>query len=280
MNDDTKIEGFDTLVLSGNSSRSIVTLGAIQYAYDNYLLKHIKYYIGTSSGAIICYLLIIGYTPIEIIVYICTHQLMEKMQHFNIVAMIQGRGASSFNNLQEQLEKMTIDKLGYLPTLEDLKTNYDKTLMCITHNLTKNTTEYLSYKTHPRIPCITALHMSANLPLIFEKYKYGNDMYVDGGISNNFGINIADKMGNKILGLLLDNTNEVNIDDMNTIEFIYNLMFIPIQQSIKHKISKISNNCKIIYLTCNEQVFFHFNINSKNKLEMFSSGYKQMQDKM
>ena len=112
---------YDTLVLSGESSRAFVTLGAIQYAFDNYLLKDLVNYVGTSSGSIICYLLAIGYTPVEIIVYICTNQLMEKMQHFNIVAMIQGRGATSFSSIQEQLEKMSIAKIGYLPTLNDLK---------------------------------------------------------------------------------------------------------------------------------------------------------------
>ena len=73
---------YDTLVLSGGSSKGIMTLGALQYLYDNFLLKNIKNYIGTSAGAMICYLLAIGYTPVEIIVYICKHQLLEKMQHF------------------------------------------------------------------------------------------------------------------------------------------------------------------------------------------------------
>ena len=78
-----QILDYDTLVISGGSSTGIVTLGSLQYAYDNYFLSKVENYIGTSSGAIICYLLIIGYTPIEIIVYICSHQLMEKIQHFN-----------------------------------------------------------------------------------------------------------------------------------------------------------------------------------------------------
>ena len=55
---------YDTLVLAGASSKCIVTLGAIQYAYDNFLLKNLQTYIGTSSGAMICYLLAIGYTPV------------------------------------------------------------------------------------------------------------------------------------------------------------------------------------------------------------------------
>ena len=148
---------FDTIVIAGGSSKGILTLGALQYAYDNFILKKINTYIGTSSGSIICFLLLIGYTPIEIIVYLCTHQLLEKLQHFNIVAMLNGNGALSFSNIYEQLEKMTIDKLGYLPTFEDIYNNFKKKIICVTYNITDDKTEYISYETYPQLPCLIAL---------------------------------------------------------------------------------------------------------------------------
>jgi predicted acylesterase/phospholipase RssA len=248
------------------------------------LLKDLVNYVGTSSGSIICYLLAIGYTPIEIIVYICTNQLMEKMQHFNIVAMIQGRGATSFSNIQEQLEKMTISKIGYLPTLNDLKEKMNKILVCVTHNLTENRTEYLSWETYPHLPCITALHMSSNLPLIFENYRYGNSLYVDGGISDNFAIDIGEKMGEKILGIVLNSecASFSNDTEVNTLEFIYKLIYVPVIQAINHKIrlTSASNKCKIVNIknvTANLK-FFEFNVVSSTKLNMFSNGYEQMKE--
>ena len=71
-----QIADYDTLVLSGGSSKGILTLGALQYCYDNFLLNKIETYVGTSSGAIISFLLIIGYSPIEIMVYICCNGLL------------------------------------------------------------------------------------------------------------------------------------------------------------------------------------------------------------
>lgn len=274
---------YDTLVLSGASTKGILTLGAIQYVYDNFLLKDTKTFIGTSSGSMICYLLAIGYTPIEIMVYICTNQLMEKMKHFDMVAMIQGRGASSFTMIHEQLEKMTISKIGYLPTLGDIKENFGKTLICVTHNLTEDKTEYLSYETYPNLPCITALRMSSNLPLIFETYKYGNSLYVDGGISDNFAIDVAEKYGEKILGIVLGSENERNTNDLivaDKLEFIYKLMFTPIHQYISHKIKNSSKKCKVVRIKHNKLKFFHFDVSSSTKLDMFSNGYEQMREKM
>ena len=260
---------FDTLVLSGGSTKGIIILGALQYLADNFYLSEVKNFIGTSSGAIICFLLSIGYSPIEIMVYICTHQLLEKIQHFNIVAMINGCGASSFSNIYEQLEKMTIEKIGYIPTFADLKNKY---------NVTENKTEYLSCENNPDLPCLIALRMSSNLPLVFENFKYGSNFYVDGGVSDNFAIDLGDKIGKKILGLYIDaeDKNFKKENDINIIEYIYRLMFIPISQSTMFKINNVSNKCKIVKLQNNKTTFFNFNINSVEKLNLFSSGYQEI----
>jgi NTE family protein len=273
---------FDTLVLSGESSKGIITLGALQYVYDFFLLDEITNYIGTSSGAIVCYLLIIGYSPIDIIVYICTNQLMEKLRHFNIVAMMNNLGASSFTSIYEQLEKMTIDKIGYLPTFTDIKNKYKKNLVCVTYNYTSNSVEYLSYDSTPSMPCLIALRMSANLPLIFEPYKYNRSCYLDGGIVDNFAIEVAQEKGSKILGIYIDKEVFIQNDeeDFNIIEYVYKLMFIPIAQRIKNKIDSTSYypNIKIIKLidqNTRKKSYFDMNFNSVEKLDMFSVGYQQ-----
>ena len=272
---------YDTLVLSGGSTKGIIILGSLQYLYDNFYLQEIKNYIGTSSGSIICFLLAIGYTPIEIMVYICTHQLLERIQHFNVVAMINGGGASSFISIYEQLEKMTIEKIGYIPTFQDLKTKFNANLTCITYNLTENKTEYLSVDNYPNLPCLIAIRMSSNLPLIFENFKYGKNLYVDGGISENFGIDIGDKIGERVLGIYLNSEGKhFNTEnDINIIEYIYKLMFIPISQSTELKIKNASMKCKIIKLSSNSNTtFFDFKINSIEKLNLFSSGYQETKE--
>lgn len=272
---------FDTIVLSGGSSKGIMILGALQYAYDNFLMNKINKYIGTSVGSIICFLLLIGYTPIEIMVYLCTHEILEKLQHFNIVAMINGNGALSYSSIYEQLEKMTIDKIGYLPTFKDIKEKYEKELICVTYNLTDNKTEYLSYENNPNLPCLIGIKMSSNLPLIFEKFKYNNNFYIDGGISDDFAIDIGDKMGNKILGIVITiDNNSFSSEGETILEYIYKLIFIPIAQSMESKINNVSNNCKIIKLSYNKLKFFNFNVNSKEKLDIFSIGYESMKEQI
>jgi predicted acylesterase/phospholipase RssA len=256
-----------------------MTLGALQYAYDNALLNKVHNYVGTSAGAIVCFLLIIGYTPVEIIAYICTNQILEKMKHLDIVAMMRGNGAMSFSHIYEQLEKMTIEKIGFLPTFENINSRFGKHLACVTYNLTNNATEYVSVDTHPNLPCIIALKMSANLPLIFEPFKYRDMLYIDGGISNNFAIDYGDRMGKKTLGIMIDDTigNKINnfySTDTSILEYIYRLIFIPIMNEISIRVAGVSPNCDVIRLNGKHKMkFFTFNISTKVKLNIFSSGY-------
>ena len=280
-NKHTPVSNYNTLVISGGSVKGFAILGALQYAYDNSWLKNVTTYIGTSVGSMICYLLCIGYTPIEIMVYLCTHQMLDKIQNFDLVSLLQGRGASSFNYLGEHLEKMTISKIGYLPTMLDLYEKMGKSLICSTHNLTESRTEYLKYQTHPRLPCITALHMSSNIPLIFERYKYGTCLYVDGGISDNFPIQLVDKPENKVLGILLSENKVLPVEGAETtngIEYLFYILRTAIRQSFEYKMAHLTNACEIVSIPVTHRPFefFKFDLPSSSKLDLFSQGYEHM----
>jgi predicted acylesterase/phospholipase RssA len=268
---------FDTLVLPGGSVKGIFILGALQYCYDNFLLTDVQNYIGTSSGAMSSFLLAIGYTPVEIITQICTSQIIERMQHFDIFAMINNLGATSFTNISEYLEKLTIDKIGYLPTFHDIKHKFNKNLVFVTYNLSKGEAEYLSYETHPTLPCLVAIRMTSNLPLIFENYKYGNNYYIDGGIVDNFSVDVAQKIGNRVLGININFEKVTFSTSDNVLDYIYKLIYIPIKQQQRIKLDNICRKkCKLVGLSDKtNRTMFNFNLSSVEKLDMFSNGYRQ-----
>ncbi len=276
------IINYDTLVLSGASTKAFIMLGALQKLYDDGKHKEITTFIGTSAGAMINYLLIIGYTPIEIFLYICTQQLLDKIPQFNLFAILQGKSASSFISIQEILERMTIDKIGYLPTISDIKQNFKKNFICVTYNLTENCTEYISEQTHPKIPCITALRMTSNLPFIFEQFKYGHSFYIDGGISEHFPILLGEQSGNKVLGLVIFTTKykEIKTDaETDMLEYLYKLICIPCDQSSRYKIKQTNpEKCTIIEVEPSDHKMFHFHLKSKEQMELFSMGYQQLKN--
>lgn len=272
-------EKYDTVVLSGGGINGIFLLGGVQCIIDNNLCENVDKYVGTSVGAIIGYLLAIGYTPIEIMVSLYTNHWLEKLQSFNLVSMINGNGATSFTNLHDALEKMTLQKIGRFLTLGKLKEEYGKTLICVSYNMTVCVTEYIGPDNYPDLPCLTALRMSSNLPLIFDRFKYMDNYYIDGGISDNFPILKGDEIGLKVLGICV-NINDQNLQDEpedGIITYFLRLLQIPMSQSIKYKNTLVGEKCKIISIdTGKMRNIIDFNIKSKLRLDMFSQGYEQV----
>ena len=108
-------------------------------------------FFGTSSGGITSFFLIIGYTPVELLSYLCVHKILDgRLSHFNMMAVLQGYGAASWSKFQEILEKMTIDKIGYLPTLKALRDNFKKDLTV--------TTTHLQLKHFTYLPTLTLIY--------------------------------------------------------------------------------------------------------------------------
>ena len=268
---------YDTLVLPGGGMKGFSLLGSLQCCIDNNILKDVKNFLGTSIGCIICYCLCIGYSPVEIVTYLHLNKCLEKSQHFNVVDMINSRGAVTYNHIQECLEKMTLEKIGKFITLGKLKEEFGKSLYCVTYNMSTCSTEYISPENHPDMPCLTALRMSCNLPLIFDRFKYMDSYYIDGGVSDNFPVLKAIEVGEKILALELKINEKSFKDEPSEGIFSYILKIFQIfsVNSVSTKYSNIDTKVTMIPLGNNDfSNAFDFGINSKIRLDMFSKGYE------
>ena len=274
-------DNFDTLVIPGGGIKGIYILGGLHALEEKKMLSNIKNYLGTSVGSIICYLLSIGYSPIEILINIYKHRILEKLKGFSILQMSDGNGAINFNIIHEFLEKITIEKIGCLVTLGKLKEMFGVSLTCVTYNMTSCCTEYLNSENFPDLPCITAIRMSSNIPLIFGRFTYMNNFYIDGGMTENFPIFKAQEIGTKILVINLE-LPEKSIQDNPSdgmLTYIIRLLQIPIIHLTKEKMKNIGENCKILTIKTGEiKSFLDFNLKSQGRLDMFSDGYSQIKN--
>lgn len=275
------MDTYDTLVLSGGSIKGFCLLGAVQASLDSGQLKPTTF-VGTSAGSMVGYLLAIGYTPIEIVVALASNHWLEKLQHFNLVAMINGNGSTSFTGLHEGLEKLTINKIGKFITLGKLKEEFGKTLICVTYNMTTCRTEYLGPDNYPDLPCLTAIRMSSNIPLVFDRFKYLDNYYIDGGISDNFPILKGQELGSKVLGLYLEfpeRSMQDNPED-GMMAYFMRLLQVPIFQATQYKITQVDlGKCTIIPIKTGDlKNPIDFDAKSKVRLDMFSIGYNSVKD--
>lgn len=261
---------YNTLVISAGTINTIYSLGSIQYCYDMKLLEQVTHYIGTSSGAIIAYLLAIGYTPLELIAYICTHNVFDTIQSLNIMSIMNKQGILHFYEFQQHLEHLTIKKIGFLPTLKDLHIRFHKKLIISTYNYTKGEIEYMSIENYPDLPCTVALHMACSLPILFDPFKYMDQYYIDASISESFALRaIPEENREHTLGIMIDHEVNTDYESSNIMEYIQNLFTIPLKQ-----LEPNTDEYDVIHIKSLDKSDSHIFLTTKEKLDKFSIGYE------
>jgi predicted acylesterase/phospholipase RssA len=266
---------YDTMVLSGGAIRGFGLLGAIQFLQDKNKLVGIHKFIGTSIGAIISYLMCIGYTPTEIMVSMSQKGFFEKISNIDVMNVMNRMGAVSFSILQEQLEKMTVLKIKKYITLSELHSRFGKELVCCTYNKTMHTPEYISYRTHPDMSCLTALHMSANFPFLFDDFLYEDCCYIDGGIADNFPISQVTTDDTAVCIRIISSQGPDH-EDKNVVSDIYSTILIPIhriEQLGIERIQQTHENIDIIDVQLPSDSAVLLNATTTEKFDMFSNGY-------
>jgi NTE family protein len=101
--------------------------------------------------------------------------------------------------LKKWIETLIYDYTHYEDfTFEDLKelstTNEAKELYLIGANLSTGYSEIFSYETTPNMKVVDAVRISMSLPFFFSsvKHKITGDIYVDGGLFDNYPIDLFD----------------------------------------------------------------------------------------
>ena len=274
----------NAIVLGGGAIRGIALLGALQYLFDQppetYPLA-IRKYVGTSIGAVIGYLMCIGYTPTELMIFLCQHDVFSALNHFNVVHIVEGHCATTFTIVQDLLEKLTIKKMGHFVTLRQLYEETGYELICATYNYTHDRVEYLSKDTIPEIPCITALRMSVNLPFLFEPFHYNGSVYLDGGILDNFPIAALHATDHAIAFRLLF-TRPMEPHDMSFVSHLLEIMTIPSRHLEDFRLSnEKKSTCPhvhIIPIAFTDSNFLRFSLSTAETFDLFSLGYTTVRD--
>lgn len=284
---------YNKLVLSGGGIKGILQLGSIYYLIENeYLIpSQIKSYYGTSIGAVISFFLIIEYDPITLLQYLLSNKILIGGE-INLVDIL-SNGLYNWDILGHHIAKLTNEKLNFIPTLSQLYEMFPVNFVCSTYNYSKRKLEYISHKSHPQLSILKALQMTTSLPFLFSKCKYENDIYIDGGIADNFMVEYCvneekneqkneGKSEKNIIGIQIqDSLNEfVSTNKIkNVINNIYQLYSIPLMLLQEHKINSVKDDAFIISLSSDLKLV-DFNINAKNILQYFCNGYTQTKSQM
>ena len=258
---------YEGLVISSGAIKGFLILGFLDYIHTD--ISAVKYYCGCSVGSYICMLLSIGYTPLEIIVYLCTNDISQLFKDLNPLMLKDFYGMVDVNLMLDYMEEMIKYKIGYVPTFKTLYDNYDKILICPAYNITDNKKEYLSIETYPDMPISRACILSSNIPFLFSKVEYNGKCYIDGASFDAFPLNkLSDYTNNcKILGITFDLKKKENIDSFTS--YVKTIL-----SCLTEKTYNLRDNITVRTLNFNYEAL-EFNIDTKTKIKMYIDGYNQ-----
>lgn len=274
---------FDVVCLSGGGTKAIGHLGVLHYYHERGQLdlERVKDFPGTSAGSIINLLLIVGYTPIEILkeVYeINNFFASDTRGPLNVWELFSNYGILSLDPPMRIVEDMVVKKLGKIPTLSELKTMTGKRLISPAVNISKKPKPALVYITpesHPNMKCTDVPKLSSKLPLIFQRVQYNGEYYEDGGLGDNFPIEAVDIKGKNVLGVVVTGSDMGNSDAFPFINYLYRIIMFPINTNTHLRSRNLPSNVKLVSMDFDDVPVIEMNMEHGRKMGMFMRGYKE-----
>jgi len=271
---------YEQLCISGGGIKGFQILGSLCYIEEHFDISKIKVLIGTSVGAIIIYLISIGYKPLEILT------LSAKYKGWNNIGRVPDflkftneGGAFSYSSIREFIEKLTIEKIGKFPTMSSLEKEFGKKLIVTTYNVTKKKIEYLSAENNPDLPCIVALQMTSNIPFIFPPFKYNRNLYIDGGVLSNLPSEMIDDKLKTIIICIEPTNAKQDVNNFIMFDYILDILQITSNEIMNNQIKNTealsSPTQTFIKLKPKVIPFFDFSVDVSVKIDLFAEGYTE-----
>ncbi len=277
------------LVLGPGGMKGFKMIGLLGYMYDHELGSKLERIVGCSVGAILGLLYVIGYKPWEILTIGINFNIWPHISTMNIWQSFLNTGLLPSQYLSEPLTKLVISKYGYVPTMRQL---YDLTHIIytvVTYNTTAEEPFYFDHITNPNLSSVDAATMSACMPLIFQKFLYNTDYYVDGALGNPYPVDKYDDGQTPILGVYLTNNSTSedyaahlhrssgpkHNDLRHILVDIDNFINAPVKQLRKRIIRQSSPACRHVGLTSNIIDITGITVSTENRVKEYWEGYRK-----
>lgn len=262
-------------VASGSGANLYAHWGAAQCLIDNGIFP--SKYIGTSGGAIAFGILANGkYLPKECL-SIALDILPKKVMSFNWKCFIEGNwGLMSLNGLEKVLDKYVAINFE----------NCRIPLYVTTTDLTTKESHIFCGDTTPKMKVSTALKLSASVPFLFAFTPMDNTIYTDGGVVNNYPIdlkikNVIDLTKEKAIGIRLLSKGEQKISKpKNLFESIISVVGCMMSEIERKHIEDASSWSKTITIEVPWNSMDFMNVTNEVIEKIYKVGYDTVKHKL
>jgi NTE family protein len=263
----------ENIVFSGGSIRGLCFIGTIRYLQELNIIDNIKNYAGSSIGAIVSFLLILGYTHDDLYnLFMCINlDKFSNIKSENIFSFFDNYGIDNGDKMVKTLrvflkKKLKCDDI----TFEDFYEKTQKNITITGSCLNNMKVEYFNKKTYPNMSVITALRISISMPILYTPVIFNEKYYVDGALTENYAIDLFENNNKKTIGFVLT-SNEIFNNTIDSVEkYFMSIIWTSTAHQLKNKIEKykditIEINCNIDSLD--------FTINKEKRIEVINDGY-------
>jgi len=260
----------DTLCISGGSLKGISFYGALNHLFNiKYLnLDDIKIYIGSSVGAIIASLFVLGYDIDEMLDFILKFDFTILEPCIDCDNIFTNYGFCNNDKIiltMEHFIKTKFDNINI--TFLELYNQTNKKLIITGTNITDMKLEYFDYINTPDMYLIDAIRISSCIPVIFSPIKYNGKYYIDGAVSSNLPISICNKKST--LGIIAKSDN-VKIDSILSV--FYATINILVNAQLK------CEDYNILTIENSSYNIIDFNLNKDDKYNLYLAGIEIAKD--
>jgi predicted acylesterase/phospholipase RssA len=211
------------LVISGGGLYGVCMLGVLRYLYIENKLKNVKYVAGNSIGSFfaLAYCLNIDIIDLENIIkeIICDENIL--IDKNNLGNLFIYNGILDLNLILNKLRKYINIKYNINDiTFIELSKKFGKNLYISTTNI--NTGENIIFSTdnYPNVSIFDATCASMTVPYIAIPVKINNEYYVDGALTNNFPLNLFNKIHkDNILGIVIKIASDYSLKKLKDVNF-------------------------------------------------------------
>lgn len=248
---------FSSLCFAGGALKSLTIIGAIKYLEEIKAIKDVKNVVGTSAGAVASFLYTIGYTSKDMLEFAYDIFSNDELMSFDaneVCNVLQTYGIDTGERLENLFKKALIQKMNRedITFMELAKITGKNLVICVT-NLSQERYELWNVDNHPNMSVIKALRISSSIPVIFAPMSVNGDIYIDGGLYNNFPIDYFQKnLMKDIFGINISAKNYRKTNDF--LQYITYLLYSVIEKINYRPISDIERNIITIEFVDEDQI--------------------------
>lgn len=253
--------------VGGGGIKGLAYIGALERMEYYKLLKNVRNYAGVSIGAVFATMLAIGYSVAE------TSEIMlgANFEDFmddkcgllrDAVSIMSKYGYCEGKVFYEFMTDIIKKKTGNaLYTFGELYKDRQVKLIIIGCNVNRMREIRFSKEIYPDMSILNAVRISMALPLVFRPIQMNRDYYIDGGVINNYPLNVFNR---QTVGLKLMSAVEERENIANIVGFISIMMSIPTKRDVYDERSIIINTSGISVID--------FKMPDEKKIELIEEG--------